>query len=452
MATRPQIKTLTSTSVDILNTIRNYATQNYRDYVPQATPNAESIREIGAVIMDYPALQNEFLSALVNRIGRVLITSKMYTNPWAMFKKGMLEMGETIEEVFVNIAKPFQFDPETAENTLFKREIPDVRSAFHVMNYQKFYKSTVSNDQLRTAFLSWQGITDLIAKIVDAMYTGANYDEFQTMKYMLAKHIMNGMLYPVVIPTVEKTNMEDIISTIKSVSNNMEFLSDTYNLAGVQNSSDKKEQYIIVNSDFDAKMDVQVLASAFNMDKAEFMGRKVLVDGFGKLDKKRLAVLFAGDPTYTEIPDNVLQAINSIPAVLVDENWFMMFDNFYNFTEQYNSEGLYWNYFYHTWKTFSISPFANNAMFVTGTPAVTSVTVAPNTLTLGVGQSAQFSATVETSNFAPQTVTWSTDSEEVTISNQGKVTIPAGASGSVVVTATSVFDPTKTGTATITIA
>ena len=60
---------------------------------------------------------------------------------------------ETIEEIFVNIAKPFQFDPEVAENTVFKREIPDVRSAFHIMNYQKYYKATIQNDQLRQAFL-----------------------------------------------------------------------------------------------------------------------------------------------------------------------------------------------------------------------------------------------------------------------------------------------------------
>lgn len=451
MATKPQIKTLTSTSVDVLNTIRKYATQNYKDYIPQATADAESIREIGNVMMDMPALQNEFLSALVNRIGMVLITSKMYSNPWSMFKRGMMEMGETVEEIFVNIAKPFQFDPEEAENTLFKREIPDVRSAFHVMNYKKFYKSTISNDQLRTAFLSWQGVTDLIAKIVDAMYTGANYDEFQVMKYMLAKRIMNGMLYPVTIPPVEKANMEEIVSTVKAVSNNMEFLSPTYNLAGVQNSASKSEQYIIVNSTFDAKMDVQVLASAFNMDKAEFMGKKVLVDGFGKLDKVRLAVLFKDDPSYTDIPDATLQAIDTIPAVLVDDNFFMIFDNLNNFTEQYNSQGLYWNYFYHQWKTFSISPFANNAVFVTGTPTVTSVTVSPDTLTLTQGQSIQLSATVVTSNFAPQTVNWSTDTEGVIVTPQGKVTVPVGVTGEVVVTATSVYDATKTGTATITV-
>lgn len=90
MATIPKIKTLTNTSVDVLNVIRENATQNYKDYVPEATPDADSIRAIGAIIMDYPALQNEFLSALVNRIGRVMITSKMYDNPWRMFKKGML--------------------------------------------------------------------------------------------------------------------------------------------------------------------------------------------------------------------------------------------------------------------------------------------------------------------------------------------------------------------------
>ena len=453
MPTKPHIVTLTNSSVDILNVIRNNATQNYRDYVPVATADAESIREIGAVIMDYPSLQNEFLSALVNRIGRVLITSKMYDNPWAMFKKGMLEFGESVEEIFVNIAKPFQFDPEVAESTVFKREIPDVRSAFHIMNYQKYYKATIQNDQLRQAFLSWDGITDLISKIVDAMYTGANYDEFQTMKYMLAKRILNGQLYPVTIPTVQTENMKDIVTTIKGVSNKFEFMSSKYNLVGVQTFTKKSEQYLLINSKFDAQMDVEVLASAFNMGKAEFAGHRVLVDSFGDLDIERLNLLFADDPTYTEISDSDLKALDSIPAIIVDRNYFMIFDNFYNFTEQYNGEGLYWNYWYHVWKTFSISPFANNALFIPGTPTVTSVTVSPETASVSAGQKIQLSATVQTTEFAPQSVTWSvTSGDNVTVNQSGVVTIGSDASGEVVITATSTYDTEKTGTATLTVA
>ena len=452
MATKPKVVTLTNSSVDILNVIRNNATVNYQNYVPQATADAESIREIGAIIMDSPQLQNEFLSALVNRIGRVLITSKMYDNPWSMFKKGMLEFGETIEEIFVNIAKPFQFDPSVAESNLFKREIPDVRSAFHIMNYQKYYKTTIQNDQLRQAFLSWQGITDLIAKIVDAMYTGANYDEFQTMKYMLAKHVLNGRMYPVTIPTVSETNMKTIVSTIKGVSNNYEFMSDKYNVAGVQTFTKKADQCLLINSNFDAVMDVEVLASAFNMDKAEFVGRRVLVDSFGSLDTKRLDILFADDPTYTRISAEELQALDEIPCILVDKDWFMIFDNFYNFTEQYNGEGLYWNYWYHVWKTFSVSPFANNALFIPGTPSVESVTVSPATATVKAGQSLSLSAVVVTDYFAPQSVDWTSNKEGVTVNKGGVVTIGAGVkAGTVTITATSTYNSEKTGTSTITI-
>lgn len=455
MATKPKIKTLTNSSVDILNAIRNNASTNYRDYVPQATADSDSIREIGAVIMDYPALQNEFLSALVNRIGRVILTSKSYDNPWAMFKKGMLEFGESIEEVFVNIAKPFQFDPQVAESNVFKREIPDVRSAFHIMNYQKFYKATISNDQLRQAFLSIDGITDLIAKIVDAMYTGANYDEFQTMKYMLAKHILNGLMNPVTIPDINSANMNSIISTIKGVSNKFTFLNSKNNLAGVMNHTPKQEQYLLVNSKFDATMNVEVLASAFNMDKAEFDGHHVLVDSFGDLDIERLNILFADDPTYTTITKEELDALDTIPCVMVDSDWFMIFDNYQNFTEQYNGEGLYWNYWYHVWKTFSVSPFSNNAVFVAGKPEVKKVKVTPSTATVSAGGQLQLNVTVDTGNYAPQSVIWSIETENAnaSISSTGMLKVNSNATTNEIikVKATSTFDSTKFGEADITV-
>lgn len=452
MPTRPQVKTLSGNSVDILNAIRNSATQNYKDYIPVATKDAESIREIGAIIMDYPALQNEFLSALVNRIGRVLITSKMYSNPIEMFKKGMLEFGETVEEIFVNIAKPFRFDQSIAEKEVFKREIPDVRSAFHVMNYQKFYKSTISDRELKQAFLSWDGVSNLIAKIVDSMYTGANYDEFLTMKYLLARHILDGHMTVQEIPAVTTANMKAITAEIKGVSNKLTFMSSENNVAGVQTFSLKENQYLIMNAQFDATMDVEVLASAFNMNKAEFMGHRVMIDGFGNLDVARLNLLFADDPNYTEIGTTDLEALNAIPAVIIDTDWFMVFDNLQEFTEQFNGQGLYWNYWYHVWKTFSVSPFANTALFVSGAPTVTSVKVNPSAANASVGQSLQLTATVETENFAPQTVTWASDSDKATVDVRGKVTLLDGATGTITITAKSTYNSSKTGTCAITVA
>lgn len=451
MPTRPAKVNLDGKTVDILNAVRNSASQNYRSIVPVAENTPQSIRDIGSIIVGYPAIANEFLNNLVNRIGMVIISSKMYDNPWSMFKRGMLEYGETIEEIFVNIAKPFEYDVERSENEVFKREIADVESTFHILNYRKFYKTTIQQETLRQAFTSVNGVTDLINRIIDSLYAGAEFDEFQTMKYLIAQHILAGDLYPVEVDTSEA---KGVVARIKSISNNLEFMSPKYNIAGVNNFSKKDTQYLIVNADFDAIMDVDVLASAFNMSKVEFMGHRVLVDGFGELDKERLNMLFAESPGYVEITDEQLAALNAIPAIIVDRDWFMILDNMQKFTEQFNGEGLYWNYWLHTWKTFSVSPFANSVMFIPGTPSVTDVSVTPSTATVSAGSTVTLQATVTTTNFASKAVDWNCDEDKATVSFGGVVNIspkvPKGTT--ITVTCTSRFDRTKSSSATLTVA
>ena len=454
MAIKPTQTTLTANSVEILNAIRRDATPYYQQMIPKAAANTESIRQIGGIMMNYQPLQNELLKALYNRIGRVIITSKMYYNPWAPFKKGLMELGETVEEVFVNIAKAHTFNPEKAETNFMKREIPDVRSAFHTMNYQKFYKATISNDQLRQAFLSWQGITDLIAKIVDTMYTAHNLDEFQVTKYMLARNILNGLLYGHTVPAISKENASDIVTEVKAISNELVYDTPTYNAAGVYSFTEKNDQFIITTARFDAIMDVNVLAAAFNMDKVEFMGHRVQIDGFDRLDENRLNELFADDPSagYVPLTADEKAALAAVPAIIVDRDYFMIFDNLYKFTEDYNGEGLYWQYWYHAWKTFSTSPFANAVVFVPGEQTVVSVTVSPATATVNKGNMLQLNAVVETTNFAPASVVWTVDGVNSTVDANGLLTVGAGeTTETLTVTATSTFDETKTGTATITV-
>ena len=456
MPTIPNISKLTASSVDIFNAIRNSATANYRDYVPLANASQDNIREIGAIIMQFPALQNEFLTALVNRIGLTLIKSKSFANPWRFFKKGVLDYGETIEEIFVNIAKPFTYDAETATTNVFKREIPDVRAAFHPLNYKKFYKTTVQQNDLRQAFLSWNGISDLIAKIVESLYNGMEYDEFLVMKYLLARNILNGRLYPVTIanPNTE-ANIKSDVATIKGVSNNLPFMNSKYNVAGVQTFTPKDEQYIITTANFDALMDVEVLASAFNMDKADFIGRRVMIDEFGNLDNDRLSLLFSDDPNYTELTAAEEAKLATVNAVLIDRDFFMIFDNLFNMTDLYNGEGLYWNYWLHVWKTFSVSPFSNAIVFVTGAGAVTGVSISPSAVTTTPGQTIQLNATVETTGIVSKAVIWTTNdtSGKVYVDPLGNVVIAEDFEGdSITVTATSAVNSAQSATATITIA
>ena len=452
MPTRPQRVTLDTQVLNILNAIRNNASNEYRDYVPPIT-DVSQLREIGTIIMDMPALQNQFLSALINRIGRVLISTRMYENPWSRFKKGMLDYGETVEEIFTNIAKPYEFEgSHTTPTTQFKKHMPDVRAAFHVMNYQKYYPVTIEQNKLKMAFLSADGVSNLIGDIVNSIYTAANYDEFLTMKYLLAKTILNGRMYPVEVADATAANAKDIVTTVKANSNVLEFPSDKYNPAHVFQHTPKNEQIIFINAAFDAVVDVNVLASAFNMDKAQFMGQRVLIDSFGSLDRDRLALLFADDPSYVPLTDAEIAALDKVPMAVVGEKFFMVFDNLNEFTESYNGELLYWNYFYHQWKTFSTSPFENALVYVPTTPTVSSIEVTPDTASVKAGSSLQLTVEVATTGFAPKTVVYESDNDGVTVTEGGVVQVDADATGSATITVKSTFDETKTATVNLTIA
>jgi hypothetical protein len=181
------------------------------------------------------------------------------------------------------------------------------------------------------------------------------------------------------------------------------------------------------------------------------MGQRVLIDSFGSMDTDRLALLFGDDPNYVPLTDAEIQALDAIPMAVVGEKFFMVFDNLNEFTEVYNGELLYWNYFYHQWKTFSTSPFENALVYVPATPTVVSVEVTPATATVSAGSSLALTTTVTVTGFAPQTVTYESDLDGVTITEGGVVQIDEGVSGTATITVKSTYDETKTDTVTLTI-
>ena len=360
MPRRIAISNLNASTLDILNTIRANASAEYQQYVPEVT-KATDIPKVGEVLYGYPAFANQFINALVNRIALVRVKSATFNNDYAELKKGYLEFGETVEEVFVNIAKAREFSAEKAKDREFKRTLPDVRSAFHTMNYRVQYPITIQDEDLRMAFMSINGVQDLIAKIVNSVYIAEQYDEFLLFKYLLIKAISNGKTY-----SMSVTNPEDYknwAAEFRSISNKLTFMSKAYNAAGVTTVTSKADQYIFMDSDFNAKFDVNVLASAFNMDKADFMGRLKLIDDFTTFDNERFSEITAGSDMIEPVTQEELEVMKDVHAIIVDREWFQIYDNNNKFTEDYVAAGMYWNYFYNVWKTVSYSPFSNIVAF-----------------------------------------------------------------------------------------
>ena len=362
MARRIAISNLNASTLDILNTIRANASAEYQQYVPEVT-KATDIPKVGEVLYGYPAFANQFINALVNRIALVRVKSATFNNDYAELKKGYLEFGETVEEVFVSIAKAREFSAEKAKDREFKRTLPDVRSAFHTMNFRVQYPITIQDEDLRMAFMSVNGVQDLIAKIVNSVYVAEQYDEFLLFKYLLIKAINKSTVRLVTAGAADA--YKDWAASFRSVSNKLTFMSKYYNAEGVTTVTPKSDQYIFMDSDFNAKFDVNVLASAFNMDKADFMGRLKLIDDFTTFDNERFSEIMAGSDMIEPVTEQELTAMSQIHAIIVDREWFQIYDNNNKFTEDYVAAGMYWNYFYNVWKTVSYSPFSNIVAFTT---------------------------------------------------------------------------------------
>lgn len=420
----------------------------------------ETIHAIGDYIVNFQPAANAYINALVNRIGFVIISSKMYTNPWSMFKQGRLEFGETVEEIFVNLCKPYQFSPSKAEQDVFKRNIPDVRAAFHTMNFQKYYPITVSDDQLRQAFLSWQGISDLIAAIVNSVYASAQTDEYLVMKYMLARSVLNGDITPVVVPAITKENAVDIATIFNETAMNAEFQSNKYTMSGVTTHTDIEDQYLITTTKFRSVMNFNVLAAAYNISYAELMGRIVNVDSLVEMDWERLTDLFTDetgkvDPSFKPWTSDEIAILETVPAIMTSRNFWQVWDNFEKMTENYNGKGLYWNYNYHVWKTFSISPFNQAVCYTAQAGTITGVTVTPTEATLPKGADLQLTGSVSREGVINKAVEWTITgnlSSGSYVSEGGRVHIARDeTASSVTVTAKSMADPSKFGTCTITV-
>ena len=371
MARKLALTKLNASTVDIINTIRANASYEYQSVVPQIT-NATEIPKVGEILYGYPTLANQFINALVNRIALVNVKSATFNNAYAELKKGYLEFGETVEEVFVNIAKAREFSVDKAEAREFKRTLPDVRTAFHVMNYRVQYPITIQDEDLRQAFLSVNGVQDLIAKIIDSVYTASEYDEYLLFKYLLIKGITGGKMYPVSIGTGD---LKECASKFRGMSNQLTFMSTKYNADGVTTTTPKNDQYIFMDSMFNAEYDVNVLASAFNMDKATFSGKLKLIDDWTTFDNERFKQIIENSDTMELVTNEELAMMKNVKAVLIDSEWFQVYDNHNKMTETYVASGQYWNYFYNVWKTVSSSPFSNAIVFVTGEASAEPTTV-----------------------------------------------------------------------------
>ena len=328
-----------SYSVDILNNIRLNASTEYATRIPEATQ--QNIASIGQALQTYEPLYNEFCEALLNKIGKTIIIQKMFKNPLARFKSGQVSPHD-IEEIFIEMAKAEgSYDP-TGPNPLGRRPDPEVKVVYHRQNRQDYYAISMGDIDFLRVFRNETTLEVFIKGKINSIYAADEYDEFLAMKNVLAtfpKIDGTGCGYfdyevkDMASSTTKEQFAKDFVKTLRKAVNDVKFPSTKYNAAGVFTSSKPSELVLLVHKDITTEVDVELLAKAFHQSNTDM---KVV-------------------PTIIELDD--FGSLTDTYALLVDGDWFRIFDTLVTMRKQENAQGLFTNYFLHHHQILSASPF-----------------------------------------------------------------------------------------------
>lgn len=376
----------------ILNTIRQNSNSVYKATVP-ALPTEykpHDYLKIGEIILGTPGIANEFISTLVNRVALAILQSMDFNNPWRPLKKGYLEYGEVIEDIFVNISKAHNFQPELSDKIELKNWPNDVRTAFYAKNFSAQYRNRISFDMLKYAFTSYEGVSNLMDYLIRSMYTAMEYDDYLMGKYVLIKGITHGHIKAITgskYGNITATPSDINAGIIRGYSSLLTYPSTEYNEAGVLNNTPRERQYIIMSSLYEGAFDAEVLAQAFNMSKAEWQGHKIIVDDFGTFDNSRFSPSPLSDDEeglylrgFEPVTDDELAIMSTVIAVAIDEKWAQFYDTLIRMTSTPIASGLAWNNFLTHEGIIAHSPFANAIAYM---PA-TNNTAVPDSITAKV--------------------------------------------------------------------
>ena len=453
-------------------TLATKATPKLLNYMSSVSPElreiidlpvqGKDIPKIGDLIMSNTRYKNAFINA-VNVIALTLIIDDAWANPWEDFtNQGRITYGQSVREMILDLVEAHDYNENMNNPTGFlTTEVPNVLNYMHEINFQKFYKSTVNDQEIALAFYNEQGLYDFIQAVYNNLRKSYVYDRYIVDKYQVQRRLINGTIPSVTLANFDTNTIRQNVSSMKEYSNNMTFLSPNYNPAGLRLATPFDRQRMILSTGFEAQVSTEVLATSYFRNDAEFRTKLALIDGFGNNDWARLEKLL-GDQ-YQEFTEEEITKLNNVVGLIISDNFFK--DYYYAIdsqadtmsTEFRNPETLMRTMWLHSWRIFSTSPFEQCLAFTKDTSSVTNVTVSPATATVSKGQNLQMSAVVTVTGITNKAVIWSVDTDSagkgVTINQEGLLKVASTSTAtSITVTATSVYDNEKTGTATITVA
>ena len=350
-----------------LNEIRETLIQDnslYQEQVPVVNHYTSS-QVYGQSLLALPSdMRNKFIQALVNRIAYTKFVMDYFENPLQELAGDDLPLGAIGQEIYVNPARGRVYNIDDFAGLLAKYEA-DVKTEYAEINFDVQYPVTIIRKELEKAFVSWGDFESFLMGISTSLYNGAYIDDYKYTKKLISNAYRTNAVQMetfsfsnAAAPTADE--LKAFVKKLRKVFLDFKSPSTAYNawskVGGYGRSIvswSKPEDVVLFISNFLAsELDVDVLASAFNMDKADLMGKVYYVDSFDIYDDEGTKQ-FDGSNIY---------------ALICDKRWFKIRTKDMFMDEFYNANNRSWQQYLNVIKAFNFSLFANAYMLVGAIP------------------------------------------------------------------------------------
>ena len=420
-----------------LNAIRETSIQDntlYARYVPEILPDTD-IGTFAASIVADQTVANEFMSRLIKRIVYTQVENKVYRNKLRMLEGDRMPLGAIGQEIYINPAKGRMFNVDDFAGLLAKYDV-DMKVQYPEVNIDIQYPATITREKLRNAFVSWGALNDFISGISNSLYNGAYIDEYRFTKNLVGNaYRTNSVQMTTVSAVSDESTAKAFVKALRNAYLDFQEPSSRNNawakVGGygkeVITWSNPEDIVLLVRNDILTNVDVDVLASAFNLSRTDFLGRVIGVDNFDKYDEE-------GTKTFDG---------SAILALIADKSWFRIKSQDMAMDEWYNPNNRTWQLYLNNVKMFAYSVYSNAQLIVTSVPTIkpTTITLVPSTASVEEGKKVELKA-VTVPFQANATITY-------TSSATGKATVAAKTGDNKTAVVTGVDDGSATITAAV---
>lgn len=345
----------TQSNASIFNAVRSVMSEEFKARIPEATNT--NMLEVGTALtsQEFDVEFNAWQNALVNRIGLVLFFDYTINNPLAKYIYGDMAWGDAIEAIAADIVKgaPMDYGQEGKSIDPFVKCSPEAKAEYHRVMKPIQYCTTIEKDRIREAFTREGGLQRLIGMFVSKLYASADLDTWILTKNEMAFYI-NDAKKNTGLPLLDtqKVTSQDVtdevsakkfILQIKNALSAAKFPNASFNPQKLHKALTNRDFTLFINASILNTIGVEAMASAFNPEQLNMNVRFEPMDDFGS------------DPKGGSTDD--------VMAVLAEDEWLLITQQFDEMESIYNPRGRYWNYFLTRKMSFGTTYFKDCIIF-----------------------------------------------------------------------------------------